>query len=72
MLVPRYLRLPVGGRMDAQSPMAEARRQYEALEDDARSWLREGGFESDVMRFEREADLRYARQQLHPTRTSGA
>ena len=43
--------------------MAEARRRYEALEDDARSWLREGGFESDLMRFERAADLRYARRQ---------
>ena len=41
----------------------EARRVYTALEDDARAWLLEGGFEAGAMRFEHEADLRYTGQQ---------
>ena len=41
----------------------EARGVYASLEGDARAWLREGGFETDAMRFEHEADLRYAGQQ---------
>ena len=43
--------------------MNEARDVYAGLEGDARAWLREGGFETDAMRFEHEADLRYAGQQ---------
>ena len=49
-------------RLD-EDTMADARRQYATLEEDARRWLREGGFEPDAMRFEREADLRYVGQQ---------
>ena len=49
----------------------EARRVYSALEDDARAWLGEGGFEADAMRFEHEADLRYAGQQWD-VRVAGA
>ena len=41
----------------------EARDVYADLEGDARAWLREGGFKTDAMRFEHEADLRYAGQQ---------
>ena len=41
----------------------EARSLYAALEGDARRWLREGGFGAGAMRFEHEADLRYAGQQ---------
>ena len=41
----------------------EARSLYAALEGDARRWLREGGFDAGAMRFEHEADLRYAGQQ---------
>ena len=40
-----------------------ARRVRRPLEGDARTWLRQGGFETDAMRFEHEADLRYAGQQ---------
>ncbi len=36
---------------------------YATLEDEARAWLREGGFDAGAMRFEHEADLRYAGQQ---------
>ena len=49
----------------------EARRVYSALEDDARAWLSEGGFEAGAMRFEHEADLRYAGQQWD-VRVAGA
>ena len=42
---------------------SKARGVYKALEGDARAWLGEGGFGTDAMRFEREADLRYAGQQ---------
>ena len=42
---------------------AEAGDIYAALESDARAWLGEGGFETGAMRFEHEADLRYAGQQ---------
>ena len=42
---------------------AEAGDIYAALESDARVWLGEGGFETGAMRFEHEADLRYAGQQ---------
>ena len=41
----------------------EAQEVYAALEDEARTWLRDGGFGPEAMRFEREADLRYAGQQ---------
>ena len=41
----------------------EARSLYADLENDARAWLHEGGFEAGAMRFEHEADLRYAGQQ---------
>ena len=41
----------------------EAQAVYAALEDEARAWLRDGGFGPEAMRFEREADLRYAGQQ---------
>ena len=41
----------------------EAQAVYAALEDEARTWLRDGGFGPEAMRFEREADLRYAGQQ---------
>ena len=41
----------------------EAQEVYAALEAEARTWLRDGGFGSEAMRFEREADLRYAGQQ---------
>ena len=41
----------------------EARSLYAALEAEAHTWLHEGGFDADTMRFEREADLRYAGQQ---------
>ena len=57
-------------RLD-EDTMAEARRQWAGLEDDARRWLREGGFEPDAMRFEHEADLRYAGQQWD-VRVAGA
>ena len=49
-------------RLDDDS-VNEARGVYATLEGDARSWLREGGFEAGAMRFEHEADLRYAGQQ---------
>jgi len=49
-------------RLDGDTANA-ARGVYSALEDDARGWLREGGFETGTMRFEHEADLRYAGQQ---------
>ena len=41
----------------------EAQEVYAALEAEARTWLRDGGFGPEAMRFEREADLRYAGQQ---------
>ena len=41
----------------------EARKLYAEIENDARAWLHEGGFEAGAMRFEHEADLRYAGQQ---------
>ena len=46
-----------------EATLTEAHHHHASLEDDARSWLREGGFAADAMRFEREADLRYAGQQ---------
>ena len=49
-------------RLDGDT-VNEACGVYAALECDARAWLREGGFETDAMRFEHEADLRYAGQQ---------
>ena len=54
-----------------ESTASDALRQYAALEDDARRWLRDGGFAADAMRFEREADLRYAGQQWD-VRVTGA
>ena len=41
----------------------EAQEVYAALEAEARTWLRDGGFGPEAMRFEREADLRYVGQQ---------
>lgn len=41
----------------------KAQEVYAALEAEARTWLRDGGFGPEAMRFEREADLRYAGQQ---------
>ena len=41
----------------------QSRAVYATLEGDARAWLREGGFDHGAMRFEHEADLRYAGQQ---------
>ena len=41
----------------------KAQEVYAALEGEARRWLRDGGFGPEAMRFEREADLRYAGQQ---------
>ena len=49
-------------RLD-ENNVNEARGLFAALEGDARAWLREGGFEVGAMRFEHEADLRYAGQQ---------
>ena len=49
-------------RLD-EDTVNEARDVYAGLEGDARAWLREGGFETGAMRFEHEADLRYAGQQ---------
>ena len=57
-------------RLD-ENTVNEARRVYAALEDDARAWLHEGGFEAGAMRFEHEADLRYAGQQWD-VRVAGA
>ena len=48
--------------LDAEAA-GEAQAVYAALEDEARVWLRDGGFGPEAMRFEREADLRYAGQQ---------
>ena len=48
--------------LDAEAA-GEAQAVYAALEDEARAWLRDGGFGPEAMRFEREADLRYAGQQ---------
>ena len=48
--------------LDADAARA-ARDLYATLEDEARAWLREGGFDAGAMRFEHEADLRYAGQQ---------
>ena len=48
--------------LDAEAA-GEAQAVYAALEDEARTWLRDGGFGPEAMRFEREADLRYAGQQ---------
>ncbi|MCY4221495.1 MAG: hydantoinase/oxoprolinase family protein [Thiotrichales bacterium] len=46
-----------------EDTMDEVRSVYAGLEGDGRAWLREGGFETGAMRFEPEADLRYAGQQ---------